>query len=81
MFCLQGFQVGDQVVEVFVAEVSQAGDVVGAVGAGEGFAKGFGAAVVEVGVFVVDAAERRGIVAAVGVVASLRGRPRGFCRR
>ena len=65
---LQALQVGDQVVELLVAELAQAGDVVGAVGAGQGLAEGLGAAVVEVGVLVVDAAERRGVVAAVGVV-------------
>ena len=66
---LQGFQVGDQVVELLVADLAQAGDAVGAVGAAQGFAQGLGAAVVKVGVFVVEPAEGRGVVAAVGVVA------------
>ena len=37
----------------------------------EDFAKGLGAAVVEIRVLVVDAAERGGIVAAIGIVAFL----------
>ena len=65
---LEGFQIRDQVVELLLAELAQAGDAVGVVGAGQGFAQGLGAAVVEVGVLVVDAAERGGVVAAVGVV-------------
>ena len=51
-----------------LGQLAQAGDGLGAVGAGEGLAQGLGAAVVEVGVLVVEAAEGRGVVAAVGVV-------------
>ncbi len=50
---LQGFQVGDQVVELFIAQFAQTGDAVGAVGAGEGFAQGLGAAVVEIRILVI----------------------------
>ncbi len=48
--------------------VAEAGHVVRVVGAGEGVAEGLRAAVVEVGVLVVDAPERGGVVAPVGVV-------------
>ena len=62
------FQVGDQVVKLGLGQLAQAGDGVGAVGAGQGVAEGLRAAVVEVGVLVVDAPERRRVVARVGVV-------------
>ncbi len=69
----QALQVGDQVVELLVGELARAaGDGVGVVRAGEGVAEGLRPAVVEVGVLVVDAAERRGIVSPVGVVALLQ---------
>ena len=68
-FISQGLQVGDQVVELPVADFAQAGDAVGAMGAAQSFAQGLGAAVVKVWVFVVEPAQGRGVIAAVGVVA------------
>src|SRR5262249_54170950 len=68
----QALQVRDQVIELLIGQFSRAaGDAVGVMRAGEGVAEGLGPAVVEVGVLVVDAAERGGIVAAVGVVGLL----------
>lgn len=69
MGSLECFEVLDQVVEFSLGEFVGTGDDFWSVVGGEDFAQGFCAAVMEIGVFVVDAAQAWRIVTFVDIAA------------